>query len=339
MKDLSTIRQLLSQPKNIAIIIHHNPDADALGSGLGLSNYLQKKGHQVKVISPSDFPDFLEWMQGSKEVLIYNDKIKSKIQSLLESVDIIFCLDFSSLNRINEMGEMLGNVKGKKILIDHHLEPEKFPDLQVWDDKASATAELVFELIKFFGDKSLITTDIGECLYAGIMTDTGSFRYPSTSKAVHLIIAELIDIGINITKVHKLIYDNYSEKRLRFLGYALKDKLVVLKKYSTAYISINAAEMKKYNVKTGDTEGLVNYALSIKGIVFGALITERKKEVRLSFRSVGDFSANDLARKHFDGGGHTNAAGGKSKLPFDQTIKKFVDLLADYKDLLVDNYE
>lgn len=338
MKDLTKIRQLLRQPQNIVILIHHNPDADALGSAVVLSSYLQKKGHQATVISPSDFPDFLEWMHGSKQVIIYNDKIKTKIQDLLNKADIIFYLDFSSLDRIKQIGEMIRNVMGKKILIDHHPEPEIFSDLRIWDDKASATAELVYNLILFFGDKHLINTDIGECLYAGIMTDTGSFRYPSTSKTVHLIIAELIGIGIDATKVHELIYDNHSEKRLKFLGYALKEKLVVLKKYQTAYISINAVEMKKYSVKPGDTEGLVNYTLSIKGIVLGALITERKNEVRLSFRSVGDFSVNDLARKHFAGGGHANAAGGKSDLSFDETIKKFVDLLADYKGQLVDKY-
>lgn len=331
MHNINALQKLLQEPKEVFITTHHKPDADALGSSLGLAGYLKKKGHRVTVITPSDYPDFLSWMEGNDDVIVYSQKNDALVQRLISEAQVIFCLDFNTLSRINEMGEYIRQASATKVLIDHHLEPENFADLDFANTKAAATAEIVYDLIKAMGDAELIDTGIGECLYAGIMTDTGSFRHPSTTQNVHLIIADLLQIGVRTSDIHRLIYDSSSELRLRFLGYALKDKLVVLPEYRTAYISITADELKAYNSKTGDTEGLVNYALSIEGIVFAALIIDRVQAVKMSFRSVGDFSANEFARAHFNGGGHKNAAGGISMDTLEATVKKFEDLLPQYK--------
>ncbi|KUG09292.1 DHH family phosphoesterase [Solirubrum puertoriconensis] len=336
MHEVTALKELLREPRHIFITTHHKPDADALGSSLGLAGYLKKKGHHVTVVTPSDYPDFLAWMPGNDEVVVFepgrNDR---QVQELVGTADVIFCLDFSSLGRINELGEYVRQAPGKKVLVDHHEQPEQFADIAFSFPTAAATAELVFELIRDLGDQSFIDPSIGECLYAGIMTDTGSFRHPSTSRNVHLIIAELLDAGINLSAVHRRIYDSHSEERLRFLGFVLKDKLTVLREYNTAYIAITSDELRQYHSKTGDTEGLVNFALSIEGIVFAAILIDRVQAVKISFRSVGDFSVSEFSRRHFNGGGHHNAAGGVSYEPLDATVKKFLDLLPNYQAQLV----
>ncbi len=334
MHNINALKELLQEPKEVMITTHHKPDADALGSSLGLAGYLKKKGHRVTVITPSDYPNFLNWMDGNNDVVVYTEKNDALVQRLISEAQVIFCLDFNTLSRINEMGEYIRKAEGTKVLIDHHLQPEDFADLDFANTKAAATAEIVYDLIKAMGDADLIDASIGECLYAGIMTDTGSFRHPNTTQNVHLIIADLLQIGVKNADVHRLIYDSSTELRLRFLGYALKEKLVVLPEYRTAYISITADELKAYHSKTGDTEGLVNYALSIEGIVFAALIIDRTQAVKMSFRSVGDFSANEFARAHFNGGGHKNAAGGISMEPLEATVQKFESLLPQYKEQL-----
>ncbi|WP_018476746.1 DHH family phosphoesterase [Pontibacter roseus] len=334
MYDINALKELLREPKEVMITTHHKPDADALGSSLGLAGYLKKLGHRVTVITPSDYPSFLAWMEGNEEVLVYSEKNDALVRRIVGESQVIFCLDFSSLSRINEMGDYIREAKGTKVLIDHHLQPEAFADLNFSNPQAAATAELVYDIIKAMGDGDKIDTGIGECLYAGIMTDTGSFRHPSTSKNVHLIIADLLHIGVNTSNIHRLIYDSSSELRLRFLGFALKDRLVVRHEYRTAYIAISAEDLKAYDSKTGDTEGLVNFALSIEGIVFAAVIIDRSQAVKMSFRSVGDFSVNDFARAHFNGGGHRNAAGGMSIDTLENTVAKFESLLPQYKDSL-----
>jgi bifunctional oligoribonuclease and PAP phosphatase NrnA len=335
MHNINALKELLQEPKEVMITTHHKPDADALGSSLGLAGYLKKKGHRVTVITPSDYPSFLNWMEGNDDVLVYSHKNDALVKRIINESQVIFCLDFNNLSRINEMGEYIREAKGTKVLVDHHLQPEDFADLDFANTSAAATAEIVYDLIKEMGDGDLIDAGIGEALYAGIMTDTGSFRHPSTSQNVHLIIADLLQIGVRTSDIHRLIYDSSSELRLRFLGYALKDKLVVLNEYKTAYISITAEELKAYDSKTGDTEGLVNYALSIEGIVFAALVIDRSQAVKMSFRSVGNFSANEFARAHFNGGGHKNAAGGMSLDSLEDTIAKFESLLPAYKEQLL----
>ncbi|MBC6606822.1 DHH family phosphoesterase [Hymenobacter sp. BT188] len=336
MSTISALKELLAQPRQIFITTHHKPDADALGSSLGLAGYLRKKGHHVTVVTPSDYPDFLAWMPGNEDVIVYDARRNdAQVREIIGTAEVIFCLDFSCLGRINELGTYIRNAPGIKVLIDHHLEPENFADLDFSNPKAAATAELVFEVIRDLGDQDMIDVGIGESLYAGIMTDTGSFRHPSTSRNVHLIIAELLDAGIDLSSVHRRIYDSHSEMRLRFLGFVLKDKLVVLPEYNTAYIAITQDELRQYQSKTGDTEGLVNFALSIEGVVFAAVLIDRGQAVKISFRSVGGFSVNEFARQHFQGGGHLNASGGISYESLDDTVQRFLSLLPQYQTKLV----
>jgi bifunctional oligoribonuclease and PAP phosphatase NrnA len=334
MTDIQTLKELLSSPKKIVITTHHKPDADALGSSLGLYGFLKKKKHDVTVVTPSDYPDFLAWMDGNDQVVIYSEKTKGQVENLITQSDLIFCLDFSAISRLNGIGDFINNSNSFKVLIDHHLEPERFANFEYWDPKAAATAELIYLFIKELGETDLIDVAIAECLYAGIMTDTGSFRHNSTSKRVHEIVAELIEIGIDNSYVHRLIFDNNSEDKVKFLGYALSQKLTVLKELNTAYFVITADDLKKFSSKTGDTEGLVNFGLSIENIVFAAVIIEREDAVKMSFRSIGDFSVNEFARKYFQGGGHKNAAGGISKTSLEETEKQFLSALDAYKETL-----
>ncbi|MCX8492327.1 MAG: bifunctional oligoribonuclease/PAP phosphatase NrnA [Cyclobacteriaceae bacterium] len=337
MKDLERLRTLLASPKKVVIVTHFKPDADALGSSLGLAGYLSKKGHSVAVISPSDYPDFLAWMPGKEMVIALTKEstvLQQKVKTLIDACDILFCLDFSSLKRINEVGDMVKTSTAKKVMIDHHLEPEKFADFEKWDVTSASTAELIFELIDEWGDREMIDQDIANCLYAGLMTDTGGFRHNNTTHKEFLIASTLVSRGANPSEVAKKIYDTNSLERLRLTGYALSQKLIVLPEYSTAYMTLTWEELKQFGSQTGDTEGLVNYGLSIKGIKMAVLMYDRKEEIKLSFRSLADFDVNALARKHFEGGGHKNASGGQSKQNLEETLKKFLAILPDYKETL-----
>lgn len=338
MQKLKEFAELLETPKKVVITTHYKPDADALGSSLGLASYLMKKGHKVNVISPSDYPEFLNWMEGQEDVINYEAHQDGISTELMASADLIFCLDFNSLYRINNLGEMVAESNAQKVLIDHHLEPERFADFEFWSTEAAATAELVYELIVKLGDRQYIDQSMAECLYAGIMTDTGQFKHPNTTKNVHMVTADLIELGADIAKVGRYIYDTNSLDRLKFTGYALSKKLKVLKNLRTAYFWISSKDLKKFNSKTGDTEGLVNYALSLKGIVFSAVIIERPETIRISLRSKGDFSVNDFAKEHFEGGGHPNAAGGKSDLTLEKTVERFEEIVKGYEKQLNNNH-
>ncbi|KYG82070.1 phosphoesterase RecJ-like protein [Roseivirga ehrenbergii] len=334
MGDINSLIKQLNTSNKIVITTHHKPDADALGSSLGMANYLIKKGHNVKVITPSDYPGFLNWMKGNDNVLVYSDENSEQVQRFINEADTIITLDFSVLHRINEMGEMVRNAKAFKVNVDHHLEPEDFADYRLWDTKAASTCELCFELIVMLGDKALIDKDIAECLYAGIMTDTGGFRHPNTTQNVHEVVAELIGIGADNAKIAKEIYDTNSLNRLKFLGFALSQKLEVLPEFHTAYFAITNDELNQFESKTGDTEGLVNYALSLEGIVLAVLFKDSGDGIKMSFRSIGEFPANEIASKYFNGGGHRNAAGGKTEGTLEETVDKFKSILKDYKPLL-----
>lgn len=335
MTHLPDFKAYLAIPRQVIIVTHHKPDADALGSSLGLAAYLKKGGHQVTVVTPSDYPGFLHWMPGNNEVIVYHESKKSEISKLIHASDIIFCLDFSSLKRINELGEIIRKSKARKVLIDHHLEPEKFADFEKWDIHSASTAGLVYELISELGDRNKIDGAIADCLYAGLMTDTGGFRHNNTRREEFMIAADLVTLGANPTMVSKLIYDTNTISRLRLMGFTLYEKLTLLPELNTAYIVLAQEELKKFNSQTGDTEGFVNYGLSIEGIRLSVLIYERKDEVKLSFRSLGDFSVNDLARKYFNGGGHKNAAGGSSDLSLNETVERFLKILPEFKMQLV----
>lgn len=336
-QQLEQLKALLATPKKIVITTHHKPDADALGSSLALYRYLSKKGHQAIVISPSDYPSFLDWMEGNDTVIIYNESTKAVIEKTVADAEVVFCLDFNALSRINELGELIRVSSAKKVLIDHHLLPEDFADISFSDTTSAATCSLIYEVILGMGDRSYMDSYIGECIYAGIMTDTGSFRHPSTNRKVHEIVADLYSWNVNASRVHRLIYDTNTEERLRLLGYAVSEKLVVLDEFYTAFISLTKEDLSKFDSKTGDTEGLVNYALSLEKVVFAAMIVEREDGVKMSFRSKAEFSVNEFARKHFQGGGHKNAAGGKSNDTIENTIKIFRELLPEYKEELLNN--
>lgn len=337
MQEIEAFKEYMSHKRKIVILTHFNPDADALGSSLGLSRYLKKKGHYVTVITPSEFPDFIGWMPQSNEVMIYRKERPEKYMKTIDEADTIFCLDFSSLNRINDLGERVRHSVAKKILVDHHLEPEKFADWEQWDGTAASTAELVYELIVELGGKELIDNSMADCLYAGLMTDTGSFRHSNTSYKVFKVASELVERGADPYKVSKLIYDNNTVERMRLMGYVLSEKLQVLPEYRTAYIVLTADELRRFASQTGDTEGLVNYGLSIKGIKLSVIISDRKENIKLSMRSLGNFSVNEMARAHFGGGGHRNAAGGQTNLTLDETVRKFLDLLPSYQKQLLED--
>lgn len=337
MKDLEGFKSLISKPKKVVIVTHFKPDADALGSSLGLAGFLKKKGHSVQVITPSDYPKFLHWMPGNDKVLaILKDQpsTEQKASEFVANAEVIFCLDFSSLNRIHSLGEMVRNAKATKVLIDHHLEPEHFAHYEHWDPKAASTAGLIFDLIEIMGEKSSLDKDIANCLYAGLLTDTGGFRHSNTTQKEFLIASELVGAGANPSWVSKMIYDTNTLARMKLTGFVLSQKLIVLPKFRTVYICLDSDELKQFDTKTGDTEGLVNYGLSIEGIRLSVLMYDRKEEIKLSFRSLGNFPANEIARKYFDGGGHRNAAGGSTKLSLEETLKKFLSILPEYKSQL-----
>src|SRR5688500_15715391 len=263
MLELARLKELLNEPRQIVITTHHKPDGDAMGSSLGLYNYLIQKGHQVRVITPTDYPTFLQWLPNNPDVIIYTEK-KAESEQLIAAAEIIFCLDFNNLSRINEMGEFVRQSAAIKVLIDHHLEPEGFDDFRHWSINACASAQLVYDfIVNLMDEKDLINQDVATCLYTGIMTDSGSFRFPNTTAEVHRIVADLISCGAENSRIHRLVYDNFSESRLRFLGHCLINRLEVFTEYNSALITVTKEDLKHFQITTGDTEGVVNYALSI----------------------------------------------------------------------------
>jgi bifunctional oligoribonuclease and PAP phosphatase NrnA len=331
----SRVKEILDKTSSPRIVIttHHKPDADALGSSLALYAFFKKLGYFTTVIAPTDYPNFLNWMPGEEKVFVYEFH-PEKCRDFTLNADIIFCLDFNALGRINELGNVVRESKAVKVLIDHHMEPEGFEDITMWDTAASSTAELIYRFIIDFSGKEAIDKDIAGCLYAGIMTDTGSFRFESVKPETHRIAANLLDTGIEHWKIHNQIFDSFTASRWKFVGYILSNKMEVLEGLNTVVISITADELKQYNIKTGDTEGLVNYGLSIKGIELAVLIIDRSVLVRMSFRSKDRFPASQFAREFFQGGGHFNAAGGQSTLSLDETVAKFKQAILSYKEYL-----
>ena len=333
-QDIIEIEALLTKPKHIVIVPHKNPDGDAMGSTLGLCLYLIKNNHHATVIAPNDYPDFLKWLPGNDNVIIYeSDRTNAEI--LIEKADIIFTLDFNAFHRAGDMETPLANSKAIKIMIDHHQQPDRYAKYMYSDIAMSSTCEMVYHFIRKLGDVDEIDRQIATCLYAGILTDTGSFRFPSSTSTTHLVAADLIDKGANHSEIYNAIYDTNSYERLQLLGVALNN-LKVLPEYRTAYITLSQEELNAGNFRKGDTEGFVNYGLSIKGVIFAAIFIEHKQEgiIKISLRSEGDFSVNEFSRENFEGGGHTNAAGGKSDLSLNDTVEKFISILPRYKHTL-----
>jgi phosphoesterase RecJ-like protein len=340
MQELELFKDRLSSPHKVVITTHHKPDADALGSSLGMANYLKKKGHEVTVITPSDYPQFLSWMKGNDKVLNFeNQAHRAKAVDKVLEADTIFCLDFSCLKRLHDLASFVTKSSAYIVNIDHHQDPKDFADFRYWSTKAAATCELVYELIVELGDQYYIDKDIADCLYAGIMTDTGGFRHPNTTKNVHLITAELIELGADNTKISRLIYDTNSLNRLKFIAFAITRRLTILEDLKTAYFAIGKKDLKKYQSQTGDTEGLVNYALSLDGIKIAALFTEREDGVKISFRSIEDVAVNKFAADYFEGGGHKNASGGRSASSLQDTTEKFEQLIKENQKTLFNQLE
>ncbi|HXR84271.1 MAG TPA: bifunctional oligoribonuclease/PAP phosphatase NrnA [Hanamia sp.] len=334
MKPVTEIFPLLSEPRNIVITFHQKPDADAMGSGLGLYNFLIQFNDKVTVISPTNWAGFLSWMPGAKNVLDFEIQNEKALKALNEA-EWLFCLDFNVLSRTRNMEGIIEKLNCTKILIDHHQQPqtEAF-DYGISDTSKSSTAEMVFDFIINSGNAEKINTDVSECLYAGVMTDTGSFRFNSTSADVHRMVAKLKESGLDHSKVHENLFDNFMEGRFRFFGNTLLNRMEIFYEYNTALIAIPQKDLIKYNVKTGDTEGLVNFPLSIKGIKLAAVIIDRGDERKSSFRSKGGFDVNTFARKYFNGGGHFNAAGGRNTESLDEVVGKFKKAIKENKEEL-----
>ena len=334
LKKANNLKELILQPKNIVITTHRGPDGDAMGSSLGLYNLLINLGHNVNVITPNDYASFLDWMPGNDTVTEF-DGNEDKAIDITSKADMIFMLDFNSLSRLDDFSQTVADSKAYKVLIDHHQDPDiDIANLIFSDPSSCSTAQLLYELIVAMDMTNKINMDIAECLYVGIMTDTGSFKYNSTASKTHNIIADLIDKGARNSKIHDLIYDNFSADRMKLLGYCINDKLLLYPENNTAIISLTDEELNKFNFKKGDTEGIINYALAIKGIIFAVLIVQRGDIVKLSLRSKGKFKVNLIANKYFQGGGHTNASGGISYLTVNETIKKVENIINIYKEEL-----
>ncbi|MBQ0769498.1 MAG: bifunctional oligoribonuclease/PAP phosphatase NrnA [Bizionia sp.] len=333
-QDILEIKTLLASPKRIAIIPHKNPDGDAIGSTLGLLNYLLKLNHNALVIAPNDYPDFLKWLPNENSILKY-DTQQEECDTFITEADIIFTLDFNALHRTGNMEAILKASEAIKIMIDHHQQPDDYAKYMFSDVTMSSTCEMVYHFFAKLDTLESIDKDIATCLYVGIMTDTGSFRFRSTTSTTHRIIADLIDKGADNTQIHNNVYDTNSYNRLQLLGCALSN-LNVIPEYRAAYITLSQDELQKLEYKKGDTEGFVNYALSLDNIVLAAIFIEDKNQgiIKISLRSKGDFSVNELSRQHFNGGGHTNAAGGKSDTDLPSTVEKFISILPHYSNAL-----
>ena len=333
-QQINQSKKSIQEAESIVITCHKGPDGDAIGSSMALYLYLKKSKEKVQVIVPNDFPDFLKWIPNTDDILIY-DQQKDLCDQIINEANLIFSLDYNALHRTGLMQEVLKNTSADFIMIDHHQQPDDYAIVTYSDTSICSTCQMIYHFITYLDNENLIDSEIAQCIYTGIMTDTGSFRFRSTTSTTHQVISKLIDTGMDNAKVHQNVYDSNSYSRLQLLGQSLTN-LKVIPELNTAYITLSAKELKKYNAQKGDTEGVVNYALSLKGIKLAVIFKEDLQEgvIKMSFRSKGSFSVNDLARTHFNGGGHINASGAISNLPFSETIAKFISILPNYKNEL-----
>ena len=330
--EIEAIKLALETPKRIAIIPHRNPDGDAMGSTLGLYHILKQLQHEVVVIAPNEFPDFLAWLPESEKVMVF-ERSFDKCKTVLENSELIFTLDFNALHRTGEqMEKLLKTLTATSVMIDHHQAPDGYATYTFSDTAYGSTCQMVYDFIYQLGYENLLNQTVATCLYTGIVTDSGGFRFPKTTSATHKCVADLIDRGINNSEIHNSLFDDSTYNRLLLLGKALQN-LKILNEYKTSYITLSQDELNEFGHQKGDTEGIVNYGLSIKGIDFTAIFIENKEEgiIKISFRSQGAFDVNQFARTHFEGGGHINAAGGKSFLSLEETVQKFIAILAAEK--------
>lgn len=328
MQPIQSFIPLLETPKNIVITTHYKPDGDAIGSILAMYHYLTRKGHKAMPVVPSEVPPFLNWMPGTEAIVNYESNI-ALVQKALQEAEIIICLDFNAFSRVQHMEPFLANAGATKVMIDHHMYPAPVWDYGTSEPDKSSTCEMVFDFIRNNGDLEMIDPDIAACLYTGTMTDTGSFRFAATTASVHDMIAELKRRGLEHTHIHEAVYDSWSVDRMRFIGFMLIERMEIFPQWNAGLITVSRKDLQRFSLGPGDTEGLVNYPLSIAGIRFSTLISERGDDIRLSFRSKGDFDVNSFAREHFNGGGHFNASGGRSSQSFSDTIAYFKKILSD----------
>jgi phosphoesterase RecJ-like protein len=317
----------------IVITTHHKPDGDAMGSSLALMNYFKNAGIQSKVITPTDYADFLWWLPGNDEVLIYQGN-EEEANSIIAQTEVIYCLDFNALGRINEMGEEISKSSAKVVLIDHHRDPQDFDTERLCDISASSTCELIYRYISQNLNIDFLNKSSAECIYTGLITDTGSFRYGSTSSDTIRTAANLMDVGVEPAHIYDKLFDQNRLERLQLLGYFLANKIEVIEDGKVALAHLTPSELEKYNVKTGDTEGFVNYGLGIEGVQMSALIIDRGPLVKMSFRSKDDFPCNEFSAQYFNGGGHKNAAGGSSTTGLKETLEKFKTAIKTYHKYL-----
>ena len=325
---------ILNKPFKAIITCHQKPDGDAMGSTLSLYHFLKSLGHEVTVVSPTNWAQFLDWMPGVEQVIDFEAN-RNMATQLVNEADYVFCLDFNILHRTKHLEPVIAASKALKILIDHHQQPDT-PNFHygISDVKMSSTCEMIYDFIVQSGHSNLINLEIATCLYTGLMTDTGSFRFPSTTASVHKIVAHLKELGLQHSIIHENIYDQGSAARLKFMGNAFLNRMEVFPELNTAIMAIPKTDIYKFDLKTGDTEGLVNYLLSIRGIKLAAIVIDREEERKWSFRSKGNFDVNIFARTHFEGGGHANAAGGRSSKSVEDTAQDFKNIIKEYKTQL-----
>ena len=334
--NIDHVEKWFERADKIVIVSHVSPDGDAIGSSLGLWHFLNSQDKNVHVIVPNAFPDFLKWMPGAKEVIQYN-RYKEFADKLIMEADVICCLDFNVLSRIDEMEEIVRVSPGRKMIVDHHLYPGDFARIVISHPQISSTSELVFRLICQLGNFSDITKEAAECIYTGMMTDTGGFTYNSNDREIYLIIGELLSKGIDKDEIYRNVFNTHSEGRLRLMGYVLYEKMQVFPQFNAALITLTREEQKKFEYKKGDTEGFVNLPLTMKGIRFSCFLREdtEKNMIKVSLRSVGDFPCNQVASEFFGGGGHLNASGGEVYDTMDKAIDLFKQALVKYEDQLL----
>lgn len=327
------IKEKLKETSKVSILTHYNPDGDAVGSGLALYHFLKDLNIDVTFVVPNSLPGFLRWIPGYEHIVVHKSA-KEKAEKIISESDWLFALDFNHSDRIKEMEPLLLESKATKVLIDHHPEPQGFCDYSFSDIKACSTSELIYEFIRLYDINYSISKDIATAVYVGLMTDTGNFSYNSSNPETFRVLADLLECGIDKDEITSNVFDNFSADRMRLLGLSLNDRMHVLPEHNTAYIYLSLDDMRKFNYKQGDSEGFVNYPLSIKNIVFSAIFIEHKDFVKISFRSKGCFAVNKFSEKHFNGGGHRNAAGGNSKLSFMEAIQHFENIVEEYKEEL-----
>ena len=334
--NIDHVEKWFERAEKIVIVTHVSPDGDAIGSSLGLWHFLESQEKNVNVIVPNAFPDFLRWMPGAKDIIRY-DKYKEFADKLIAEADVICCLDFNALSRIDAMADAVAASKGRKMMVDHHLYPGDFCRIVISHPEISSTSELVFRLICRLGYFEDITKEGAECIYTGMMTDTGGFTYNSNNREIYFIISELLSKGIDKDEIYRNVYNTYSEGRSRLMGYVLYDKMQVFPEFNSALIWLTKEEQGKFQYVKGDTEGFVNIPLSIKNVRFSVFLREdtEKNMIKVSLRSVGTFPCNKVAADFFNGGGHLNASGGEFYGTMEEAIGLFKQALLKYEELLL----